>query len=1621
MSLAVALIFLLGMLATLTSFASDGAASDGPGTPTEVVEAIVTPEPVPTPDSTPAPTPTPEPESEPTLEPTSAPESESVTEPEPTSNPEPKEPALEPEPTSGPEPTPAPETAFEPEPDKDPDAQPDETPPPATPEEDTDIPDTPVTLPVDDTTVALQMRSSASLTLGTDVRLGLSVSPMQEGIISGLRLLLPGDLFSLSSDDTLNAEQQAYFDGLGVTMNIVERAPEFADGPAIELVLPDISVKTIFYGSLHLNSVENLPTDARNPLGAAVYAGEQDVTGLLTYNRDSITFVVPPIEEPTETPTPTEEPTETPIDQTGSISGFLWVDAEGRGILETADPDEFNTAADVSSGEYDGPYPFAGFTVLLYSTDGGIAPLAAMSVDVDGVYIFETLDPGDYVVGLKSESAPGAEYLLPTVETEDNKFSVGLSGDPSLAYTGTIRLAAGQSVENINAGMLLAASEDLTNTDTIDLSKTPNKTGTGYTVAGVPYAYDPRFLVTDPSNGLTGYLTFNTGANGNVYQIVQTGIPNPGVGSPNGLKYGTSMIMNIDIQDKVNVTLVISDIHLIGSIAMTGSSNLTLLLEGTNYVRSNIRVPSTASITINSLNGDPSSDLLTIPPPADGNNADAGIGGSSSDNAGTITINGGGINITSGSTGAGIGGGKGGSAGTITINGGDINITSRSTGACIGGGGGNNSASGSGGTITINGGNINLTQYGSNYNTATGSGDSGAAIGAGGGDIMAHGSDGGAITINGGTVTIHQHARAAGIGSGTFGAPGTVLITGGTVNVYMVHQGSDTSSSGEGAGIGGCSGMGIPGATGYITITGGTVNVDAYWTGIGIVNSSQACHINISGGTVTAKGAKGPGIGFPVHYNGDDITITGGTVTASSRDSAGIGGTYPSDVAYVSPLRLDASADIKAYSGGAAPAINARNNTGDGYFVNASLDKAISATASTTLYVYTNGGHGIPLKTLALPAAYRNFAYSSDLAASRTDNVHVYSGSMITGTIVRAADKNRQIPSIIARAGYNAYNNSANNALLPVMLSAVDLGTGRYLVTRDSNGSLVGSYFYLQDAVNHCGADGPYTITATEDDIDVNANDPTLNPAGNAVNFPAGKTITLTSEAAALYTLTQSHSRRHFGVYGTLTLKNVILDVAPSTTPNPPGGGGIYVEGTLNMGDGAVLKNCVDDQPNGAGVYVTVYNKSAGTFNMTGGAILNNRAIRNGGGVYVINGGKFNMSGGTISGNTANGNGGGVYVDNGVFAMTGGAISNNLASGYGGGVYVTAGATFHMDGGTISGNAAPRGDGGGIHTENYTNYSNLSIASAAVFADNTASAAVDMRKTAAELITLYPTIQSVSHSVYAPLSLVHPLNNYDINVAHVTITVHYVDGSDAEIGTPAFRQYDVPAGYPFTLVGAEVPAITGYTFADWRIDSDAPRGNTAVTLPNVAVDTEIFLIYREVFDTTLTISKTVTGDFADRTRPFSFTVYFEDAAGNPLPEDTTFSCTGTGAPADGALTLEKEGKATFTLTHGQSVTIEGVASDGRARVAEETVHWYAASFTDSLDGSTGGSDTEMRPMTEDARTFDFKNDRTVPVETGISVDGVGPLLLLPAPALLAALLALMKKTAAYHRRGKEYC
>ena len=217
--------------------------------------------------------------------------------------------------------------------------------------------------------------------------------------------------------------------------------------------------------------------------------------------------------------------------------------------------------------------------------------------------------------------------------------------------------------------------------------------------------------------------------------------------------------------------------------------------------------------------------------------------------------------------------------------------------------------------------------------------------------------------------------------------------------------------------------------------------------------------------------------------------------------------------------------------------------------------------------------------------------------------------------------------------------------------------------------------------------------------------------------------------------LCQEASEQVILVKGTLELQSGVLQ-------NTGGKHIVLVDrGTLDVNGGYIVGGGSDGTP-GGGIYV-----DNGTVNIRGGVIAANRGS-SGGGIFFQNG-TLNISGGAVTGNWVNSghdNGGGIYVKSGTLNLSGGYVTNNykecgcsdcrndvnnthggggidlanssvmnMTGGYvtgnysglaGGGIYAGFfghNVRFTMSGGTIAGNCAELGEGGGLRIAGGTN------------------------------------------------------------------------------------------------------------------------------------------------------------------------------------------------------------------------------------------------------------------------------------------------------------------------------
>lgn len=175
-----------------------------------------------------------------------------------------------------------------------------------------------------------------------------------------------------------------------------------------------------------------------------------------------------------------------------------------------------------------------------------------------------------------------------------------------------------------------------------------------------------------------------------------------------------------------------------------------------------------------------------------------------------------------------------------------------------------------------------------------------------------------------------------------------------------------------------------------------------------------------------------------------------------------------------------------------------------------------------------------------------------------------------------------------------------------------------------------------------------------------------------------------------------------------------------------------------------------------------------------------------------------------------------------------------------------------------------------------------------------------------------------------------------------------------------------------------------------QIERISMPSTAAITSGVFASSHHDFGFYPAVYS--LTVSKEVTGSLGDRNRDFSFTItLYEKEDGSVLTG--TYTASGSAAltgpsATDTAFSLTEadKGKVTFTLKHGQSMTIQGLPK--HCYYSVEEIDYSREGYISSADG-----ETECKDMKGD-KSVKFTNSADAAPPTGIDLDVLPHALLL---------------------------
>lgn len=209
-------------------------------------------------------------------------------------------------------------------------------------------------------------------------------------------------------------------------------------------------------------------------------------------------------------------------------------------------------------------------------------------------------------------------------------------------------------------------------------------------------------------------------------------------------------------------------------------------------------------------------------------------------------------------------------------------------------------------------------------------------------------------------------------------------------------------------------------------------------------------------------------------------------------------------------------------------------------------------------------------------------------------------------------------------------------------------------------------------------------------------------------------------------------------------------------------------------------------------------------------------------------------------------------------------------------------------------------------------------------------------------------------------------------------TVTILDYGNAELGLPT------RPGYEF-LGWSENPNATEATYkAGDKIIVD----ETDATPKNI-----LYAIWKQS-TVTLKITKTVTGNFGDKSKAFQFSMQVD--GGN------SFELIANGT----ALAKGSQSDYTFSLKDGENIVIEGMPVGKKIVLAETNAEQYTVSFNDTVE--TNRNYVNEKGLKENT-TINVTNHRNVSPDTGVFVDSLPYILIIACVAGAAALFLIRRR------------
>lgn len=167
-----------------------------------------------------------------------------------------------------------------------------------------------------------------------------------------------------------------------------------------------------------------------------------------------------------------------------------------------------------------------------------------------------------------------------------------------------------------------------------------------------------------------------------------------------------------------------------------------------------------------------------------------------------------------------------------------------------------------------------------------------------------------------------------------------------------------------------------------------------------------------------------------------------------------------------------------------------------------------------------------------------------------------------------------------------------------------------------------------------------------------------------------------------------------------------------------------------------------------------------------------------------------------------------------------------------------------------------------------------------------------------------------------------------------------------------------PHNISFEIEEINVPE--GYT-ADYSWESE--QGGITDSDPTIGIVT-IKNTYTGPVTGELSVKKTVSGDGADKTKKFDFTLNLTDGSGQALPDSYSYTIQNEDGSSAGTGSIGNGG--TFSLSHGQTIQVTGLPEGSKYSVTEAKSEDYTSQITSGSDSGTIAADTPAAVVFDNA-------------------------------------------------------